>query len=107
MASGRTALSNAKSGRIVGSTSRPDSRLAFGRQVRQTHRTHRTQGIIFADVEALQAPLDLLQTLLMLEPGPLSGATIGQQPQPQLGDVDELEEFEICLGEQDRRDFPP
>ena len=27
----------------------PDSRLAFGRQVLQTHRTHRTQGIIFAD----------------------------------------------------------
>jgi len=50
MASGPTALSNAKSGRNVGSTSRPDSRLAFGRQVRQTHRTHRTQGIIFADV---------------------------------------------------------
>jgi len=47
MASGRTALSNAKSGRNVG----PDSRLAFGLQVRQTHRTHRTQGIIFADAE--------------------------------------------------------
>jgi len=49
MASGRTAVSNAKSGRNVGSTSRSDSRLAFGRQVHQTHRTHRTQGIIFAD----------------------------------------------------------
>jgi len=50
MASGRTALSNAKSGRNVGSTSRADSRLAFGCQVRQTHRTYTTQGIIFADV---------------------------------------------------------
>jgi len=29
---------------------RPDSRLAFQHQVRQTHRTHGTQGIIFADV---------------------------------------------------------
>jgi len=50
MESGRTALSNAKSGRDVGSTSRLDSRLAFAPLVRQTHRTHRTQGIIFADV---------------------------------------------------------
>ena len=56
-------------------------------------------------LEALQAPPDLLQALLMLEPAPLGGATIGHQPQPQLGDEDELEEFEICLGEQDRRDL--
>jgi len=28
---------------------RPDTRLAFQRQVRQTHRTHRMQGNIFAD----------------------------------------------------------
>jgi len=57
------------------------------------------------DLEALQAPPDLLQALLMLEPAPLGGATIGHQPQPQLGDEDELEEFEIWLGEQDRRDL--
>ena len=57
------------------------------------------------DLEALQAPPDLLQALLMLEPAPLGGATIGQQPQPQLGDEDKLEEFEICLGEPDRRDL--
>ena len=29
---------------------RPGSRFAFQRQVRQMHRMHRTQGIIFADV---------------------------------------------------------
>jgi len=34
----------------VGGWLRPDSRLAFQRQVRQTHRTHRTQSNIFADV---------------------------------------------------------
>jgi len=28
---------------------RPGSRFAFQRQVRQMHRTHRTQDIIFAD----------------------------------------------------------
>jgi len=28
----------------------PGLRFAFQRQVRQMHRTHRTQGIIFADV---------------------------------------------------------
>ena len=33
---------------VVGSL-RPESRLAFQRQVRQTHRTHRMQGNIFAD----------------------------------------------------------
>jgi len=49
MASGRMAPSNAKSGRNVDPTLRPDSRLAFRRQVRQTHGTHGTQGIIFAD----------------------------------------------------------
>ena len=38
--------SNAKS------TLRPDSRFAFRRHVRQTHRTHRTQGIIFADARS-------------------------------------------------------
>jgi len=50
MASGRMAPSNAKSGRNVDPTLLPDSRLAFRRQVRQTHGTHGTQGIIFADV---------------------------------------------------------
>ena len=50
MASGRMAPSNAKSGGNVDPTLRPDSRLAFRRQVRQTHGTHGTQGIIFADV---------------------------------------------------------
>jgi len=49
MASGRMAPSNAKLGRNVDPTLRPDSRLAFRRQVRQTHGTHGTQGIIFAD----------------------------------------------------------
>jgi len=49
MASGRMAPSNAKSGRNVDPTLCPDSRLAFRRQVRQTHGTHGTQGIIFAD----------------------------------------------------------
>jgi len=37
------------SGRNVDRRLRPHSRLAFLRQVRQTQRTHRTQGIIFAD----------------------------------------------------------
>ena len=49
MASGRMAPSNAKSGRNVDPTLSPDSRLAFRRQVRQTHGT---QGIIFADADA-------------------------------------------------------
>jgi len=49
MASGRMAPSNAKSGRNVDPTLRPDLRLAFRRQVRQTHGTHGMQGIIFAD----------------------------------------------------------
>ena len=49
MASGRMALGDAKSGRDVDPTSRPDSRLAFRRPGRQTHGAHRTQGIIFAD----------------------------------------------------------
>ena len=44
------ALGDAKSGRDVDSTLRPDSRLAFRRPRRQTHGAHRTQGIIFADV---------------------------------------------------------
>ena len=48
------ALSNAKSGRNVDPTLRPDSRLAFRRPGRQTHGTHRMQGIIFA-VEDLLA----------------------------------------------------
>ena len=43
------ALSNAKSGRDVDPTLRPDSRLAFRRPGRPTHGTHRMQGIIFAD----------------------------------------------------------
>ena len=50
IASGRKAPSNAKSGYNISRTLPPDSRFAFRRQVRQTHRTHRTQGIIFADV---------------------------------------------------------
>jgi len=49
MASGRIALADAKSGRDVDPTLRPDSRLAFQRPGRQTHGAHRTQGIIFAD----------------------------------------------------------
>ena len=49
MASGRTASSNAKLGCNVDPTLRPDSRLAFRLQMRQTHGTHGTQGIIFAD----------------------------------------------------------
>jgi len=50
------APSNAKSGHNVDPTLRPDSRLAFRRQVGQTHGTHGTQGIIFADEHArLQA----------------------------------------------------
>jgi len=43
------APSNAKSGRQVDPTLRPDSRLAFRRQVRQTHVMHPTQVVIFAD----------------------------------------------------------
>jgi len=50
MASGRMALGDAKSGRDVDPTLRPDSRLAFRRPRRQTHGAHRTQGIILADV---------------------------------------------------------
>jgi len=42
MASARPTLTNTKSGGKVGSTLRPDSRLAFRCQVRQMHRTHRT-----------------------------------------------------------------
>jgi len=38
----------------VGRWLRPDSRLAFQRQVRQMHRTHRTQSNIFADVGGVQ-----------------------------------------------------
>jgi len=49
IASGRTAPSNAKSGRNLDLTFGPDSRLAFRRQVRQTHGTHGTQDIVFAD----------------------------------------------------------
>jgi len=49
MASGRLALGDAKSGRDVNPTLRPDSRLAFRRPGRQTHGAHRTQGSIFAD----------------------------------------------------------
>jgi len=44
------ALGEAKSGRDVDATLRPDSRLAFRRPGRQTHGAHTTQGIIFADV---------------------------------------------------------
>ena len=43
------ALGDAKSGRDVDPTLRPDSGLAFRRPGRQTHGAHRTQGIIFAD----------------------------------------------------------
>jgi len=49
MASGLMALGDAKSGRDVDPTFRPDSRLAFRRPGRQTHGAHRMQGIIFAD----------------------------------------------------------
>jgi len=49
MPSGPMAPSNAQSGRNVDPTLRPDSRLAFQHQVRQTYGTHGTQGIIFAD----------------------------------------------------------
>ena len=45
------ALGDAKSGRDVDPRLRPDSRLAFRRPGRQTHGAHRTQRIIFADVE--------------------------------------------------------
>jgi len=50
MASGRMAPSNAKSRHNIHSKLRLDSRLAFRRQVRQTHGMRGTQGIIFADV---------------------------------------------------------
>jgi len=49
MASGRMAPTDSKSGCNVDPTLIPDSRLGFRPQVRQTHRTHGTQGIIFAD----------------------------------------------------------
>ena len=49
MASGHMALGDAKSGRDVDRTLRPDSRLPFRRPGRQTHGAHRTQDIIFAD----------------------------------------------------------
>ena len=64
MASGRMVPSNAKSGRNVDPTLRPDSRLAFRRQVCQTHGTHGTQGIIFADVDTRN--IKLLELLLKL-----------------------------------------
>ena len=51
MASGRMAPSNRKSGPNVVPTLNPNSRLAFRRQVRQTHGMHGTQGIIFDDVQ--------------------------------------------------------
>jgi len=54
MASGRMAPSNAKSGRNLDTMLRPDSPLAFRRQVSQTHGTHGTQGIIFADAGTLK-----------------------------------------------------
>ena len=50
MASGRMALGDAKSGRDVDPTLRPDLRLAFRRPGRQTDGPHMTQGIIFAYV---------------------------------------------------------
>ena len=48
------------------------------------------------DLEALQAPPDLLQALLILEPNPLDTVSTGDLPQS--GANDELEEFEIILG---------
>jgi len=39
--------------RCVGGWLRPDLQFAFQCQVCQTHRTHRTQGNIFADVPAV------------------------------------------------------
>jgi len=59
------APSNAKSGCNVDPTLRPDSRLAFRRQVRQTHGTHGTQGIIFADVPPMHSYLSSQQGGLM------------------------------------------
>jgi len=61
MASGRMALGDAKSGRDVDPTLRPDLRLAFRRPGRQTHGAHRTPGIIFADVVEWFLPLKLLR----------------------------------------------
>jgi len=75
MASGRMAPSNAKSGRNVDPTLRPDSRLAFQRELRQTHGTHGTQGIIFADDR--QYPVGTLCTLLpALAPGRIPSGTL-------------------------------
>ena len=54
MVSGRMALGDAKSGRDVDPTLRPDLRLAFRRPGRQMHGAHTTQGIIFADVDDRQ-----------------------------------------------------
>jgi len=62
MASGRMALGDAKSGRDVDRTLCPDSRLAFRRPGRQTHGAHRTQGIIFADVDELEKDTENTQS---------------------------------------------
>jgi len=57
------ALGDAKSGRDVDPTLRPDSRLEFRRPGRQTHGVHRTQGIIFADGDpAMQLPCTIIGT---------------------------------------------
>jgi len=57
------ALGDAKSGRDVDPTLRPDSRLAFRRLGRQTHGAHRTQGIIFAVVSVASRLMNSLSSL--------------------------------------------
>ena len=42
---------------------RPDSRFAFRRRVCQTHRTHRTQAIIFADDSTHAVSVGSVKTL--------------------------------------------
>jgi len=67
MASGRMAPSNPKSGCNVDPTLRPDSRLAFRRPVRQTHGTHGTQGIIFADAPESQLSFIQMHKFMALD----------------------------------------
>ena len=57
------ALGDAKSGRDVDPTLRPDLRLAFQRPGCQTHGVHRTQGIIFADVHPSHTLKSYAQTV--------------------------------------------
>jgi len=81
MTAGRMPPTKVKSGRNVDLTFRLDSRLAFRRQVRQTHGMHRTQGIIFADEykenssmayarsSAVRRAAERVRVLLRLPPG--------------------------------------